>query len=148
METCRDTNRTALQEELHIDVFMEILSNHTDEAKKLEPAPLVGKMDPNAPAYEFRGTGIHLPDNFLSDSIRDFSCSTNEITMFGSVFFKDGNSAGPIIELSYADSFGPTLPVFSFQMDALADEIIIAYRYVISESVVLSRNLLWLCMDS
>ncbi len=87
-------------------------------------------MDPKAPAYEFRGSGIHFADSYLSDSIREHSCSTNEITMFGSVFFKAGNSAGPVIELSYADSFGPTLPVFSLQMDALADEIIVAYRYV------------------
>lgn len=128
-ETCRNTNRASLQEEFHIDVFTEILSNHTTEAKKLETAPFIGNMDPNAPAYEFKGSGIHFPDRFLSDSIREYSCSTNEITLFGSVFFKDGNSAGPVIELSYADSFGPTLPVFSLQMDALADEIIVAYRY-------------------
>ncbi len=122
--------RTTISEELHIDIFTELLSNHTDQAKQLQTAPLVGNMDPMAPAYEFRGAGVHLTDRFLSDTIRVHSCMTNEITMFGSVFFKDGNSAGPLIELSYANSFGPSLPVFSLRMDALADEIIVAYRYV------------------
>ena len=85
-------------------------------------------MDPNAPAYEFVGSGLHLADSYLSDTIRARSCVSNEITLLGSVFFKKGDSVGPVLELSYADSLGQSPPVFSLRMDALADEIIVAYR--------------------
>jgi len=115
-------------EELSIDVFTELLSNHTDLLQRINPAPLVGDMDPNQPAFEFRGSGVHLTDEYLSNTVRQYSCSGNEITLMGAVFFKQGDSSGPLVELSYADSFGPSLPVFSMRMDALADEIVIAYR--------------------
>ena len=84
--------------------------------------------DEDSPAYEFIGHGFHLSEKGLSDSIRAASCATNELTMYSSVFFRDSQSAGPLMEFSYANMAASKLPIFGVSMDAHTDEIIVFYR--------------------
>ena len=109
-------------------MFKELVSNHTDIVSTLNVAPVIGKMDLTAPTFEFRGAGFHLTDMALSNEIRRMSCASSEVTFYWSVFFKDSDTSGPLIELAYGDGLGTSFPVFSVFMDASADEIILAYR--------------------
>lgn len=55
---------------LDFDLFLELLSNHTDIARVLRRAPVFSDMDHDVPAYEIRGRGFHLTDNFISTDIK------------------------------------------------------------------------------
>ena len=112
----------------HLDVFEEVLSNHTEIADTLDLAPVILGMDSGAPAYEFRGYGFHLINSNVSNAIRRSSCSSNEVTFFTGILFSDSNADGTLIELSYAGRVDAGVPVYAVQMDAAASEIRIAYR--------------------
>ena len=109
-------------------MFKELISNHPDIVSTLNVAPIIGNMDLTAPTFEFRGTGFHLTDMVLSNEIRRMSCASSELTFYWSIFFKDSDTSGPLIEFTYGDSLGTSFPVFSVFIDASADEIILAYR--------------------
>ena len=84
--------------------------------------------DESSPAYEFTGQGFHISEKGLSDGIRAASCATNELTMYASVYFRDSQSAGPLLELSYANMAASRLPIFGMSMDAHFDEISVFFR--------------------
>ena len=111
----------------HVDVFEEVLSNHSDVAATLLLAPYIRGQDPDAPAYDFSGSGFHISATGLSNSIIRSSCATNEMTMYGSVFFKDSHSAGPLLQISYADDSTTRLPIYGLYIDAESDEVVVAY---------------------
>ena len=55
---------------LNFDLFLELLSNHTDIARTLRRAPVFSDMDHDIPAYEIRGRGFHLTNDSISTDIR------------------------------------------------------------------------------
>lgn len=114
---------------LNIDVFQEVLSNHSDIANTLIQAPFVRGADETSPAYEFTAHGFHISEKGLSDSIRAASCATNELTLYWSVYFRDSQSAGPLLELSYANMAASKLPIFGITMNGVTDEIIVFYKH-------------------
>ena len=59
---------------LDFDLFMELLSNHTSIARELKRAPIFGDMDPDVPAYEISGWGVHFTDTYMSKDIKRVSC--------------------------------------------------------------------------
>ena len=64
-----------------------------------------------------------------SDALRRASCSTNEVTFYGSVYFKDSNSGGPLLDISYSEGAGSMIPVYEMYLDAEADTVSLNYRY-------------------
>ena len=112
----------------HLDIFEEILSNHTDLADTLDLAPVILGMNTNAPAYKFQGYGFHLTSTNVSNAIRTASCSSNEVALSTGILFTDSDADGTLFELSYADRAEAGVPVYAVQMDARADEIRVAYR--------------------
>ena len=115
---------------LHMNLFQELLSNFTTQARTLTQAPYIPGMNTQAPAYEFSGTGISVTRQSMSDELRSVSCSSSELTLYGSVYFKDSNSGGPLLDISYAGAAGSRMPVYGMYVDAEADSISLTYRYV------------------
>ena len=111
-------------------MFEELLSNFTDIADTLDLAPVIQGMESNSPAYEFQGHGFDLANANISNAIRTSSCSSNEVAFFTGILFSDSESDGTLIELSYAGRAEAGVPVYAVQMDARADEIRVAYRFV------------------
>ena len=111
-----------------MDIFEELLSNHTDLADSLDLAPVILGMNTNAPAYKFQGYGFHLTSTNVSNAIRTASCLSNEVTLSTGILFTDSDADGTLFELSYADRAEAGVPVYAVQMDARADEIRVAYR--------------------
>lgn len=124
-DTCQSTPY-----QYHLDIFEELLSNFTDIADTLDLAPVIQGMKSNSPAYEFRGHGFDLTNANISNAIRTSSCSSNEVAFFTGILFSDSESDGTLIELSYAGRAEAGVPVYAVQMDARADEIRVAYRFV------------------
>lgn len=111
-----------------MDIFEELLSNHTDLADSLDLAPVILGMSTNSPAYKFQGYGFHLTSINVSNAIRTASCLSNEVTLSTGILFTDSDADGTLFELSYADRVEAGVPVYAVQMDAQADEIRVAYR--------------------
>ena len=114
---------------LNMNLFQELLSNHTTQARTLTPAPYIPGMNTQTPAYDFSGTGISMTRQSTSDALRSASCSSSELTLYGTVFFKDSNSGGSLLDISYAGAGGSMMPVYGMYLDAEADSISLTYRY-------------------
>lgn len=123
---CREQQSPSV---FNVNIFEEVISNHTDILETLEPAPFVRGAEENTPMYVFRGDGFLLNDNGLSSAIRSGSCSTNEVTLYASVFFVDSHSGGPVLQIFNGNDPTARLPLFGMYMDALSDEMTLAYRY-------------------
>ncbi len=114
----------------YMDIFNEILHSHPEIASGLSPSPLIQGMDTSSPAYEFTGMGSGFSLTSMSNRIRELSCDHNEVTFSWRAFIRDSQSDGPLIELSYSGGIESGLAVYMVYMDAAANEIVIAYRYV------------------
>ena len=117
-------------ESLNMNLFQELLTNYTDDSRELKQAPYVQGTDSRTPAYEFSGTGFSMSKKSTSDALRQASCSTNEVTFYGSVYFKDSNSGGTLLDISYSEGAGSMIPVYEVYIDAEADTVSLSYRYV------------------
>ena len=116
-------------ESLNMNLFQELLTNYTADSRELKQAPYVQGTNSQTPAYEFSGTGFSMSKKSTSDALRQASCSTNEVTFYGSVYFKDSNSGGTLLDISYSEGAGSMIPVYEVYLDAEADTMSLSYRY-------------------
>ena len=109
-------------------MFEQVLSNFSRIASGLRQAPYVAGVDVNIPAYQFQGNGFNLLDAKVSNAIRSSSCASRELTIYASIFFRDSQSDGPLLDIAYADGLGASCPAFGLYLDAKADLVTLAYR--------------------
>ena len=110
----------------HVDIFEEVLSNHTDVARQLSDAPFVKGQESDAPAFQFSGRGFDISGSHLTNTIKRLSCLVNEVTIYGSVYLRDSHSGGPLVVISYTGD--REKPLWGLYLDALKDELTVVYR--------------------
>ena len=119
---------------MYIDIFDNLITHDPLTASTLKEAPSIPGIDKTAPAYEFAGLGAGFSSTDLSDDIRKSSCASNEVTFTSRVFIRDSQSDGPLLELMYTGGLNDGIPVYLLHMDAAANRIVLAYRWVWLES--------------
>jgi len=91
-------------------------------------APYINGMDTGYPAFEFTGMGSGFLMANFSSAIRKASCLHKEVTFSGFIYIRNSESDGPLLEVAYSSGLEAGRPVYIVNMDAGANEIIVAFR--------------------
>ena len=111
------------------DVFHYFTSLSNKDLLKslnLNEGPRLHGSNPSEPCYEFAGReGLKVRDLDVVENIRNTSCSTNEITIYASVFFLKTDLGGTVIELTSSNK-----TFLGLSVCRISNEIYLTYRHL------------------
>ena len=84
--------------------------------------------DLNLPAFDIRGVGVTLSDSEVSHTLSNVTCSSHEITLYGSVLFVANEPGGTLLSLSYSFNDGTTHTFMGLHINRSTNEIVVFYQ--------------------
>lgn len=88
-------------------------------------APRVEGCDPKEPSFEFTGDkGLNVSDANIINQISDITCTANELTLYGAMFFKDTEIGGTVLELHHMNE-----TFLGISVCRVNNEIVVTYRH-------------------
>ena len=112
-----------------VDVFHYFVQ-HSQHASlsHLHGAVLMTGMNFSLPAFEIQGAGVTLSNSDVSHTLSSVTCSSHEITLYGSVLFVTNEPGGTLLSLSYAFDDGTTHPFMGLHINRSTNEIVVFYQ--------------------
>ena len=108
------------------DYYTSIASRRLNGNINLNEGPRIEGTDFSVPSFEFSGShGLRIKDPRIINGIRNATCTSNELTLYGKIFFKINDTGGPVIELvSNNETF------IGLVVCKLSNEIIVSYKHL------------------
>ena len=87
-------------------------------------------MDPNKPAFEFSGHGLHYNNSQSAETLRNISCDTRQLTIYASMFFKTtGDVGGPLVVLTQDDASSDKSPLIGLFVELSSNQFVLMYHH-------------------
>ena len=86
-------------------------------------------MDPNKPAFEFSGRGLHYNNSQAVKTLRSISCNTKQLTIYASMFFKATDVGGPLVVLTQDDASSDKTPLIGLFVELASNQFVLMYHH-------------------
>lgn len=88
--------------------------------------PRLGGNNPSEPCFQFSGrSGINVNNPKVTHEIANSICSKSSVTLYGSVFFKDYEFGGTVLELYHH----PNKTFLGLSVCRVNSEVTVTYRH-------------------
>lgn len=106
--------------------YTSIAGRQLGKTIDLNEGPRIKGTNFSEPSFEFsQGPGLKIDDTKLVNGIRNVTCSSNELTLYGTVFFKKYEFGGPVIEIVSNHS-----TFMSMSVCRSSNEITLSYKHL------------------